>query len=166
MNAIMRVMAAVSDSKLEFIRAKPEDGGEVLDWIRAYYTYDHIEFKAEQLGKHLSELLKNEGNGLVYFVEQAGKRIGYFIFTYAFDLEFGGRHAMVTDLFFEASTRRTGAGTKTIQFIEKLCAAQNLTHLLLQVETDNEEAKAFYRKSKFTILTRHILKKELESKSS
>jgi GNAT superfamily N-acetyltransferase len=159
-------MVAVSDSKLDFIRAKPESAGEVLDWIRKYYAYDHIEFKVESLQKHLPALLENDLNGLVYFVEQGGTRIGYFIFTYAFDLEFGGRHAIVTDLFFEASTRRFGAGTKTLQFIESLCAAQNLPFLLLQVEIDNDEAKSFYRKSKFTILTRHILKKELGSTSS
>jgi ribosomal protein S18 acetylase RimI-like enzyme len=162
----MRGMAAVYDSKLDFIRAKSINAGEVLDWIRKYYAYDHIEFKAEQLKKHLPSLLENDGNGLVYFVEQAGTRLGYFILTYAFDLEFGGRYAMVTDLFFAANTRRSGAGTETLQFIESLCTVQNITHLLLQVETDNEEAKAFYRKSKFTELSRHILKKELGDRFS
>ena len=159
-------MSPVSDSKIVFTRAGLEDSSEVLEWIRKYYTYDHIDFDAETLTAAMPELLKNDLNGLAYFVELDNKPVGYFILTYAFDLEFGGRHATVTDLFFEANIRRAGLGTRTLQFIESLCSVQNFSHLLLQVETDNDEAKAFYQKSKFTVLTRHILTKRLGSEST
>jgi GNAT superfamily N-acetyltransferase len=152
--------------KIDFKRAGPTDLDSVAALIKHYYAYDHIAYDETKVRQGLWKLLGNDSYGVAFFVEQNGSRIGYFIVTYAFDIEFGGVHAVLTDLFLNEQARRTGAGTRTLSFIESLCRQAGITALLLQVETDNEEARAFYQKSGMITLTRHILVKNLIGRST
>ena len=153
-------------AKIDFKRAQAKDLPEVASWIKRYYTYDHIPYHETQVKSGLWTLLETGEYGSAYFVSLGTETIGYFILTYAFDIEFGGRHAVLTDLFFSEAARRTGAGTKTLRFIEALCVNENINSLLLQVESDNHEAQRFYKKSGIETLSRHILVKNLGNRTS
>jgi len=151
----------MANSDLQFLKASLSDLDLLLDWVRRYYAFDHIPFDALKVESALKQLFQNPDYGHAYFVQLNQKTVGYFLVGYNFDIEYGGRHAAITDLFFSEEVRRGGIGTRTLQFIEKLCREEGLSNLFLQVEIDNVEAQAFYQKMGFELHTRYSMNKSL-----
>jgi ribosomal protein S18 acetylase RimI-like enzyme len=63
----------------------------------------------------------------------------------AFDLEFGGRQATITELYIIPEHRRLGVGRATLLFVEDTLRLLGISVFELQVERDNHAARAFYR---------------------
>jgi GNAT superfamily N-acetyltransferase len=133
----------------------------LLDFIRAYYAFDAIAFDADVVRPALLELLANEAYGGAWLIRQSGTAIGYFVLTFGFDLEFGGRQATVTELFVRADARGRGAGRAALEFIEKYLRRLGIGALELQVERDNAEARAFYERLGFEAHDRVPLSKRI-----
>ncbi len=142
-------------------RAGPGDHSVLLRLIAAYYACDHIAFDEPVVREGLGHLLASEGLGRAYLIEHGGKTVGYVLFTYGFDLEFGGRLATVTDFYLEPDFRRRGLGSATLGFVADECRALGVKALELQVEEGNLPAQALYRKSGFERLTRLPMSKQL-----
>jgi GNAT superfamily N-acetyltransferase len=132
-----------------FRAATTDDVPLLLDLVRAYYESDGIAFEPDSVERGLRTLLANASLGGAWLIESGSDLVGYFALTYGFDLEFGGRHAILTDLFLIAPQRRQGLGSATLCFIEGLLEARGIGALELQAERDNEEALAFYRRHGF-----------------
>jgi ribosomal protein S18 acetylase RimI-like enzyme len=146
-----------------FLRAKTSDQAELLTWVKRYYDHDHIAFDSQIIGPSLNPLLLNDDYGVAYFVQIDQTTVGYFIVTWAYDIEYGGRHATVTDLYFDERTRRFGVGSQSLKFIENFCRDLKLTVVFLQVEIENIHAQAFYQKSGFALHTRYTMMKAITS---
>ncbi len=144
-----------------FIQAGTADLERVLAFIKAYYDFDGIPFKACEIKRSLHALLENSSLGQVWLIHRNAKDVGYAVITVGYDLEFGGQHATITELYITAPYRRLGLGTKTIRFLEATCRESGIEALELQVERDNTEARAFYRKLGFTAHDRIPLSKLL-----
>jgi ribosomal protein S18 acetylase RimI-like enzyme len=142
-------------------RAGPGDHGLLLRLIAAYYAYDHIAFDEPVVREGLSRLLADDTFGRAYLLEQGGETAGYVLFTYGFDLEFGGRLATITDFYLEPGFRRRGLGSATLEFVSDECRALGVRALELQVEEANLPAQALYRKFGFEQLSRLPMSKQL-----
>src|ERR1051326_7056775 len=81
--------------------ASLRDWDILLKWVKAYYRYDHLPFNRKMIEQGLSELFKHGEFGEAWLMFYGRRCIGYLIFTFLFDLEFGGREVGVTDLFIE-----------------------------------------------------------------
>jgi ribosomal protein S18 acetylase RimI-like enzyme len=117
--------------------------------ISSYYALDRIAFDAKAIRPGLKALLRDKWAGRAFLIIVAAKPIGYTILTYGFDLEFGGRTALMTDLYLDPKYRRLGIGRKTLQFLEQFCRNDRIEALELQVERTNKTAQKFYRRLKF-----------------
>ena len=137
-------------SQLHFAIARPEDAELLLSLIEAYYTFDGIAFDASAMRRGIAELLANASLGEAWFVRSDAKALGYFILTFGFDLEFGGRQATMTDLFLVEDSRGRGIGRATLSHIETLLNERGIGALELQVEDDNRAALGFYERIGFT----------------
>ena len=155
--------------QLMFIRATPTDQAEVLSWIQRYYEFDHIPFESSSISAALAPLLKDDTYGAVFLAQTQKDRgpqtVGYFVVTLAYDIEYGGRHATVTDLFFDPNLRGTGLGTEAMRFIESWCANRQIATLFLQVEIYNTQAQTFYQKMGFNRHERYTMTKKLKAPS-
>lgn len=153
-------------SNLSITRADSNDLELVLDMIRAYYAFDDIAFERERVFQGLSELISDRTLGDAWVIRRAGDAIGYFLLTYGFDLELGGRQATVTELFIREDARRTGAGRAAIEHVEARLRAIGIRAYELQVEHDNVSARAFYEQMGFTSHDRIPLSKTLSAAPS
>jgi ribosomal protein S18 acetylase RimI-like enzyme len=142
-------------------RAGPADHELLLRLIADYYRFDHIRFDPATAAPALASLLADDRHGRAYLLELGGEVAGYVLFTYGFDVEFGGRLATVTDLYLEPRFRRHGLGERTLTFVAGECQALGLKAIELQVEEHNLPAQALYRKAGFERLTRHPMSKPL-----
>ena len=137
----------------------------VLEFIRAYYADDRIPFDEPRVRKGLGVLLQDPALGKVFLIQDWGLNAGYLILTFAFDLEFGGREAFVTDLYIASEHRGKGLGKRAFEELERLCPTLGINALELQVERDNLEAQAFYQNLGFQVHSRIPMSKALVPKS-
>lgn len=121
----------------------------LLSLLRAYWEYDGIAYRDAEVRKGLDLLLASPALGSAWLVDIRGRAVGYFILTWGFDLEFGGRHAWVTDLFIEPGHRGQGLGRQVLDFVDGLLRQEGVSCIELLVERDNAEALAFYGKLGF-----------------
>lgn len=155
----------MSESPRHTIRvATPPDAEPLLDLIKQYYQYDGIPFNRATIERGLLHLLSHSTYGWAGLISWDDKPVGYFILTYGYDLEFGGRQATLTDLYLETSYRRSGLGSAALRFVEQQLSAQGIGALELQAERDNHEALAFYKRHGFAVHERIPMSKYLSAK--
>ena len=142
--------------------ARTSDLSRVLPLVAAYYAYDSIDFDAEKLRAALSHLLKDKTLGRVWVIESGRGLIAYAVVAFSFDLEFGGREAMITDLFVSARYRRRGLGACLLGAIMKFCRRAALYELELNVTRGDRDALAFYKSLGFRDRKRTVLTLEVE----
>ena len=146
---------------LQFQRAHLADVETVLELVRAYYAFDGIHFEPLRVRRGLVELLTTPTLGGAWLIQEDQSVLGYFVLTFGFDLEFGGRQATVTDFYLAATHRRRGVGTRALLFIEETLRELGIGVFELQAEHDNTEALAFYEKFGMTAHARTALSKEI-----
>lgn len=145
--------------------ATPADAELLLGLVAQYYQYDGIPFERAAIGRGLNELLTQPvlgGAWLIYAGDSSGgEPAGYFVLTYGFDLEFGGRQATITELYLREPYRRSGLGSAALRFAEQLLRAQGIGALELQAERHNQAALGFYKHLGFEAHDRIPLSKRL-----
>lgn len=146
-----------------FVQASPADLEKVLGFVKKYYEFDGIRFRASEIRRGLELLLRDPSIGRVWLIRLGREDVGYVILTFGYDIEFGGRQGTVTDLYIVEDHRRLGLGSKTFRFLEAACTEFFLEALELQVERKNVSAQAFYRKLGFEPVDRIPLSKRLIS---
>ena len=151
---------------LQFDMARPEDADLLLSFIQKYYAFDHIAFEASSIARGIAVLLADPSLGEAWFVRSNAKTIGYFILTFGFDLEFGGRQATLTDLFLDSNHRGRGIGQATLAHVEKLLVERGVGALELQVEEENRVAFAMYERFGFKAHRRIPMSKQVATRSS
>jgi GNAT superfamily N-acetyltransferase/catechol 2,3-dioxygenase-like lactoylglutathione lyase family enzyme len=148
-----------------FLRADTCHLPELGALVEAYYTFDGIAFDAEAVRRGLATLLEDPSLGGAWLIREDGDDpVGYFILTYGFDLEFGGRQATVTELYLRPASRGRGIGRATLSFIEEQLRAAGIGAYELQVERDNATARAFYAAAGFEAHDRIPLSKRVPSR--
>ena len=118
----------------------------LLDFIRQYYSFDHIETDADSLRPSLEKLLSDTSLGKIWVIQDNSRPVGYVILTFGYDLEFGGRQATLTDLYIVPEHRRQGFGFAALKFIEESCRALDIRAFELQVERGNVAAQRLYER--------------------
>jgi ribosomal protein S18 acetylase RimI-like enzyme len=138
-----------SGGNISFRTATVADAEALQNLVKQYYEFDQIPHVPEEIESGLQLLLNDSSLGQAWLVLQGSRPVGYVIFTYGFDIEFGGRLATITDLYLEPGHRRQGLGGQVLHQVEAFCRSLGLRGLELQVEQDNTEARALYKKFGF-----------------
>jgi ribosomal protein S18 acetylase RimI-like enzyme len=145
--------------------ARLTDRADLLALIRAYYRFDHIRFSPRTIAPALDKLLCSRSFGRVWIMCDGARPAGYIVLTYNFDLEFGGIEGLVTDLFVYARYRGRDLGRRALDVVETYCRARGIGMVELQVENENVEAQAFYRKLGFKQLSRIVMTRAVRART-
>ncbi len=141
--------------------ATPRDSAKLLKLIKAYYEYDGIPFDRKGIASGLAFLLKSPSTGGAWLMLKEGEVVGYLILTFAFDLEFGGRQAILNDLYIDPAQRRMGIGSKALAEIEDFCNSRGVRAIELHVTVKNASVLEFYRRAGFKEYHRIPMSKRL-----
>lgn len=152
-----------SDAAISFRTATPADAALLASLVRKYYEYDAIHYVPEEVESGLNTLLADPSLGQAWLILDGSQPVGYVIFTHGFDIEFGGRLALITDLYLEPGHRRQGIGRRVLEHIEVYCRNNGLRGLELQVETRNTAARALYARFGFEAADRIPMSKRIKS---
>lgn len=129
--------------------------------IKSYYAFDHIPFRDEEVKVGLHALIGDPSLGRAWLIMNGKTTAGYVIVIFWFDLEFGGRAALITDLYLTPAHRRKGFGRTALRFVEGFCRKAGINTLELQVERSNTAAQAFYAANGFCSHARIPMSKHL-----
>ncbi len=121
----------------------------LLDMMQRYYEFDGLHFDRDLARAAASELIRTPSLGGVWFIEQDGAVAGYAVLTLGYSLEYGGRTALVDELFVGEEHRGHGLGIATLRFLEQHCASLGIRVVRLEVERKNKRARAIYRRYGF-----------------
>jgi ribosomal protein S18 acetylase RimI-like enzyme len=142
--------------------ARASDVERLLPLVKAYYAFDRIAYDAETLRGALTQLLKDNSLGRVWIIDTGRSLAGYAVLAYSYDLEFGGREAIITDLFVSARHRRQGLGARLLSTIIAFCRREALYEIELHVTRENRGAMAFYKSFGFVDRRRTVLTLEVK----
>ena len=151
----------IGSDRAEVRSARPADFKQLLGLIRAYYRYDGIRFRPRIVAGALRRLLRDHSLGRIWIMRIGARTIGYVAFSFHYDVEFGGREGVITDLFVRGGYRGRGLGTRLLATVDDYCRSAGIRSIELQVIRGNREAEAFYRKHGFSRLARIIMAREM-----
>ena len=107
--------------------------------------------------KLIQQLLENPSLGSLWLIEPENQPVGYVVLTYGFALEFGGKTALVDELFIEEAQRGAGLGRRALHSIQQLAEPLGTSTILLQTEKYNTRAKQLYESVGFVDQERSTL---------
>lgn len=141
----------------ELIPATISDCESIAALMSEYYAYDHLRFDPDVARTALQNLLARKDYGTVWTVRVAGETVGYLVCTYGYSLEFGGRYALIDELYISETHRGRGIGSEVLRSIEVYCRSLGIAVIRLEVERSNARAAAVYRKIGFKAHDRDIM---------
>jgi GNAT superfamily N-acetyltransferase len=149
MSAIRLQIAGERDIPLLLGLMEPFNASEELPW------------DAVATERALKTLLDDRGLGLVGLLVAAGGPVGYFVVTWGYDLEWGGRDAFLTELFLVPQARGQRLGSQALLHAESAAREHGARALHLMVRNDNVVAKRLYASQGYVSPPRVFLTKQL-----
>lgn len=145
----------------------PAGAGEVdllAGLMREYYAFDQLDFDEGRAREGLARLLADPWLGGAWLIRVGGEAVGYLVVAFGFSLEYGGRIALLDELYLREEKRGQGLGRRALAFFEDLCRARGIHSVHLVVLRGNARARAIYERAGFAAHERDLLSKRLEPK--
>ena len=140
--------------------ATPADHATLLPRTRALNDHEGIAIADEVLAAALTRLLAEPALGNAWLIERAGVVLGYALVTFGYDLEFGGRDAVLTELWIDPDARAGGVGAAALEALAPGLRALGVGALHLQVRPDNP-ARRLYQRAGFVASPRIVMTRKL-----
>jgi GNAT superfamily N-acetyltransferase len=141
--------------------AGPTDLEALLQFMREYYEFDHLPFDEGVARVAVEKFVADESLGRLWLIHHGDNVIGYLALTLGYSLEYGGRDAFIDEVYIRASHRGRGIGQAALAFAEEACRSLGVRALHLEVERENTDAHALYRKVGFVDHDRYLMTKRI-----
>jgi GNAT superfamily N-acetyltransferase len=142
--------------------ATHEDVELLLVMMAALYANEGHSFDAAMAERATRKLLDSPMWGHVWIIQRDGRPAGYVVLTFGFSLEFGGRDALLDELFIVEQYRSQGIGRQALEFVFDYCRREGIRALHLEVLLGNDKAAAIYSRFGFERDTRQLMTKWLD----
>jgi GNAT superfamily N-acetyltransferase len=129
--------------------ATTSDIDHLVPMIGGLFALENIPFHRERVSAGLTTLLGDASLGTAWVFSIDDDVVGYAIVSFGFDLEFGGRDAIMTDFFLVPDARNQGRGKEALERVVEGSRDQGVLALHLMVDPANKPAFKLYAGSKF-----------------
>ncbi|GAB3918991.1 GNAT family N-acetyltransferase [Larkinella terrae] len=136
---------------------QPADVDALLQLMETFCHHFGYPFDRPLRQQLIREMQENPSLGSLWLVMDENRPVGYVVLTYGFALEFGGKTALVDELFIEESHRSGGRGRQVLQRIQQTADELGVSVILLQTEKYNPRAKRLYESVDFVDQERSTL---------
>lgn len=134
----------------------------LVELIREFCEVDGHRFDECARRKALEKSLNDDTLVRVWLIQHGGEAKGYIFLALSYSLEYGGRYALIDELYIRESDRRQGIGKKSIEYIEKFCRTLEIQTVHLEVKQKNIAAQSFYRQMGFKDQERYLMTKWMD----
>ena len=142
--------------------ANAEDIPTILPMMQEFYAFERIPYDEVRATRLLATLLSDPRNGRLIVMETNEVLAGYMIIGFGFSIEFGGRDALLDELFVAPEYRGKGIGARALEFAFELCRREGIEALHLEADHFNERAHDLYLRLGFKDHERHLMSKWLK----
>jgi len=125
------------------------------------YSHDSHAFDMKGARRATFALFETPLFGSIWLLKLGEEPVGYMVLTFGFSLEFGGRDALLDELFVAETYRGLGLGKQALNFAFDHCRKHGIRALHLEVFTGNDAAAAIYARSGFQRDNRSLMTKWL-----
>ncbi|MGA0559002.1 GNAT family N-acetyltransferase [Larkinella sp. VNQ87] len=133
------------------------DADTLLRLMETFCQHFSYPFDQRLRKRLIQEVMTNPSLGSLWLIETDHKPIGYVALTYGFAFEFGGKTALVDELFVEEVHRGAGWGRKVLHEIQRIAPDLGVSVVLLQTEKYNSRARQLYESVGFVDQERNTL---------
>src|SRR2546423_3090081 len=117
---------------VRIVRASASDEKAVLRLLQAQYELHGTPFSERRIAKLIACLLRDDDTGSIWLLQDGSQSVGIMVLTWAYDVEFGGPIAVLTDLYVAKEHRRKGLGSAALRFAQEYCRKLGACALELQ----------------------------------
>ena len=129
--------------------AEEGDLEQVLTYVRAYHATEGITHSSVNAASTVRPLLGQSTLGRVWLICRGSQSIGHIAICFGYSIEFGGRDAIVDELFILPEHRGKGFGKAVLALVKSEAALLDVKALHLEVARSNEKAQRLYKSSGF-----------------
>ncbi|MGN6367014.1 MAG: GNAT family N-acetyltransferase [Phycisphaerae bacterium] len=144
-----------------FTQATRSDLPTLLALQRDFYTHSHLDH-TPAVAAATARLLDHDALGLAILIHTDTALAGYFVLTYGFSLERGGRFALLDELFILQTFRKQGLGKAAVSHAADLARHNHCRTLHLEADPRNTPALSLYHSLGFTTISRDYLTRPLD----
>jgi GNAT superfamily N-acetyltransferase len=121
----------------------------VLGLMEAFYAEERLTFSVGAAQIAVNALLANSGLGRIFLLKNgadsdASDVLGHLVLTWGFSLEFGGRYALIDELYLKPALRGLGYGRIGIDLAARWAREHAAASLRLEVNRTNAHAREVY----------------------
>ncbi len=117
---------------------------DIADMMADFYEMFNYPFDREKALKNIHEFISDPGLGRLWLIRDGENIIGYAVLSFGFSFGYGGKDALLDELYFKKEFRGKGHGKKVMEFIIGEAKKLGLSGIHLEVEKKNHSAKELY----------------------
>ena len=151
-------MCKTTANPVHLVEASSDDVAAISTMIKALHEHESVSMREDARCAAIADLISKPEQGRILLIKNdEGQLTGYVILAFGFSIEFGGRDAYIDELFVIVSCRGRGVGSSALEAVCGWASDYGLCALHLEVERDNETAKALYLRNGFEDRQRYHL---------
>lgn len=136
--------------------AKKKDLDIVLKLVRAYHKAEGIEVSSSKLMNAVYPLLRKQNeHGCILLVSIDTDVIGYVALCFGYSIEFGGRDALIDELYLKNEYRGKKIGKAVLNDCKGLASELGLQALHINVRDDPSKLRQLYEDCGFSVRAPH-----------
>lgn len=131
----------------------------LMPLVAAFYAHFSYRYDAASHRAMVEAVVVTPALGAVWLIGHpaTGKYAGYVALTYGFSFEFGGRSALIDEIYVVPPARGLGLGAQAVGALQRKLPALGIHSLHLQTEHGNSRARRLYEALGFRVLPRDVL---------
>ncbi len=141
-----------------FKSATMSDVENIALMMQQFYTIDQYPFDVDLARSMLQTFISDPNLGRLWLIYADDELAGYFILTFIFSFEYGGKIAFIDELFILPAFRSRGIGREAVTFLKQLADKLLLKLLYLEVEPHNTTAQKLYIAANFESHHRNLMR--------
>jgi len=143
-----------------------QDIAIITRMMEEFYAIDQYPIDSERTKDLFFEFITHENLGKSWLIQSKNEIVGYFILTFVFSFEYGGKIAFIDELYIKELDRGKGIGKKALLFIQQEVLKLSLKLLYLEVEPHNENAQKLYLAHDFELHNRKLMKFKITNQTN
>lgn len=146
-----------NDPPVAITRATLADEAALGELMREFYAHEGLVFDEVRTIGAFRRMAEDPNLGAVWIVRVGDALAGYVAITMSYSLEFAGRFGLIDELYVREAYRGHGLGSRALEVAAEACRAMDVSALRLEVDVENERARALYQRLGFTLQKRYMM---------
>ena len=134
-----------------------DDLDRLLPLVAGFHAEAGIEQDDDTRRGALTPLLEGSPHGAIWMIGPRVAPVGYVAVSFGWSIEFGGIDAFLDEIYVRERVRGRGMGSEALAALSRALSGQSVKAMQLEVDTDNERARALYERMGFQSRNRYHL---------